>query len=172
MSLAAVPDTGPVRFRPIPRSTPRRLRSVPSLEPTPQEFVQGTLAVDFQHQGEDPVFGPQATATLDLPEPRPWVTRLAQAIIETTAGVRPPAQLLRWLTPELYAMVSRRGAVAARRGAAHGRRAVVRSVHLCEPADGVVEASVVVLDGPRVRAMALRMSGVDHRWLVTALHLG
>nr|WP_162529402.1 Rv3235 family protein [Segeticoccus rhizosphaerae] len=48
----------------------------------------------------------------------------------------------------------------------------MRSVHLCQPVDGVVEACAVVLDGGRVRAMALRMSGVDHRWLVTALQLG
>ena len=168
----ALAEGGPVQFRPIPRSTPRRLRSVPRLEPAPEQFVQGTLAVDFQHRGEDPVFGPQATGTLDLPDARPWVTRLAQAIVETTAGLRPPTQLLRWMTPELHAVVSRRAAVAARRGPAQGRRAVVRSVHLCEPSDGVVEAAVVVLDGNRVRAMALRMSGVDHRWLVTALQLG
>lgn len=172
MGAAPVPDTPPLRVRPIPRSTPRRLRSVPELPTRPPEFVQGTLAVDFRHRDEDPYFGPQATSTPDLPDPQTWVSQLSQAIIETTAGLRPPAQLLRWLTPEVHAMVARRAGVAARRGAPHGRRAVVRSVHLCQPVDGVVEACAVVLDGGRVRAMALRMSGVDHRWLVTALQLG
>ena len=58
------------------------------------------------------------------------------------------------------------------RGVPAGRRAVVRSVRVCEPADGVAEASAVVVDGGRVRAVAFRMVGLDGRWRVEALQVG
>jgi hypothetical protein len=35
----------------------------------------------------------------------------------------------------------------------------------------VAEATVVISDGPRVRAVALRMEGTDGRWRVTALRI-
>ena len=52
------------------------------------------------------------------------------------------------------------------------RRAVVRSVRVCEPADGVAEACAVVLDGGRVRALAMRLVGMDGRWRIEALQVG
>ena len=89
-------------------------------------------------------------------------------------GVRPPSQVMRWTSPEVYAVVARRGSRAGRRrtstGAAHRTR--VLRVHLCEPADDIVEASVVLVDGGRVRALALRLAGRDHRWVVQALQVG
>jgi aerobic-type carbon monoxide dehydrogenase small subunit (CoxS/CutS family) len=48
----------------------------------------------------------------------------------------------------------------------------VRSVRLCEPGDGVAEACAVVIDGARVRALAMRLVGLDGRWLVEALQVG
>ena len=88
------------------------------------------------------------------------------------AGVRPAPQLLRWTTPEVYAVVARRAAVSARRGMPPARRTVVRSLRICEPADGVAEASAVVVDGGRVRALAMRLVGLDGRWRVEALQVG
>jgi hypothetical protein len=49
---------------------------------------------------------------------------------------------------------------------------VVRGVRVCEPADGVAEASAVVVDGGRVRALAFRLVGLDGRWRVEALQIG
>jgi hypothetical protein len=49
---------------------------------------------------------------------------------------------------------------------------VVRGVRVCEPADGVAEASAVVVDGGRVRAQAFRLVGLDGRWRVEALQIG
>jgi hypothetical protein len=88
------------------------------------------------------------------------------------SGLRQPPQIVRWTTPEVYAVVARRGAVSARRGRPSARRAVVRSVRVCEPADGVAEAAAVVLDGTRVRALAMRLVGVDGRWRIEALQVG
>ena len=95
-----------------------------------------------------------------------------EALVEVMAGVRPAPQLLRWTTPEVYAVVARRASVSARRGMPATRRTVVRSLRVCEPADGVAEASAVVVDGGRVRALAMRLVGLDGRWCVEALQVG
>jgi hypothetical protein len=142
-------------------------------------YVQGALAVDFESLTDEQLFGSQPTRRDDLPEPREWAGHVAQALVEVMAGSRPAPQLLRWTVPEVYAVVARRAAVSARRAASQGRlgapatsRAVVRSVRVCEPADGVAEASAVVVDGGRVRALAFRLVGLDGRWRVEALQIG
>jgi hypothetical protein len=99
-------------------------------------------------------------------------------LAEVLVGLRQPTQLLRWTTPEVYAVIARRSLVARSRSgtSASGQsprpRIAVRSVRVCEPADGVAELAVVLQDGPRVRAMALRLVGQDGRWRVEALHIG
>lgn len=139
-------------------------------------YVQDSLAVDLAHASDAQLFGPQSTSRVDLPDPGPWAGQISQAIVEVMSGLRPAPQVVRWTTPQVYAVIARRGALAARRRAARpralGQRAVVRSVHVCEPADGVAECSVVVSEGARVRAMALRLSGQDGRWRVEALQIG
>jgi hypothetical protein len=116
-------------------------------------------------------FGPQPTATADLPEARGWAGRFAQALVEVIAGDRPLAQLVRWTTTGVYDEVS--GLVAgtgvARPDAARG---VVRSVHVSEPTDGVAEICALVRRGARSTAVALRLEGLDGRWQCTALELG
>jgi hypothetical protein len=122
-------------------------------------------------------FGPQQTPRSLLPEPKPWAGRLVQAIVEVTAGVRPIGQLVRWTTTEVYDAVRSRGMAASRDAGPIGRTqrrlgAVVRSVHVNEPADGVAEVCAVVQQGARCRAIALRLEGIDGRWQCTALQVG
>ena len=52
------------------------------------------------------------------------------------------------------------------------RRTRVTRVLVCEPAPDVAEASVVLIDGTRVRALAARLVGRDGRWVVEALQIG
>lgn len=138
--------------------------------------IQGTLALELVP--DRILFGPQPTARAELPEPLKWGRRLAQVLAEVLVGLRQPTQLLRWTTPEVYAVIARRSLVARSRSgtSASGQsprpRIAVRSVRVCEPADGVAELAVVLQDGPRVRAMALRLVGQDGRWRVEALHVG
>jgi hypothetical protein len=135
-------------------------------------YVQDALAVDFDSMTDEQLFGERPTRRDDLPDPRPWAGHIAQGLVEVMAGVRPAPQVLRWTTPEVYAAVARRAAVSARRGAGTARRTVVRGLRGCEPADGVAEASAVVVDGGRVRALAFRLVGFDGRWRVEALQIG
>ena len=172
-----------LRVRPIPDLSPpvidsrTALRQDPAFQ-DPSPFVQGTLAIDFSvqyDQDQDPegrdYFGPQRALSRDLPEPETWVRHIAQALVEVMSGARPAPQVIRWTTPEVYAVVARRSAASGRRSAV-AKRALVRRVRICEPADGVVEACAVVVDNGRVRALAMRLTGVDRRWVVSELQVG
>lgn len=105
------------------------------------------------------------------PEPGAWVARLVQAVVEVLAGDRPLLQLMRWLDLEVYEHLAEH--ITNRPGRTPGARPgpvrAVRSVHLCEPRAGVVEAAVVVGSGARVRAVAVRLEGARGRWRCTRL---
>jgi hypothetical protein len=137
-----------------------------------QPYAQDTLALDFLgHRDED--FGRRPTLSRHLPDPQAFVAKLAQAVVEVVSGQRPAPQLIRHTSPTIYSMLARQAMVAGRRRTPGPRRpAVVRRVRVCEPADGIVEACAVVVAHGRVRALALRLEGLDGRWLVTALTLG
>lgn len=118
-------------------------------------------------------FGPQRTPRALLPEPKPWAGRFVQAIVEVTSGARPIGQLVRWTSTDVYESVYRR--IAHRSATQRMPRrtgAIVRSIHLDEPVDGVAEVCAVVQEGGRCRAIALRLEGVDGRWQCTALQIG
>ncbi len=151
-----------------------RLYAEAALAPAahPSRYIQSCLAVDFRTANEDAHFGPQATLRAQLPEPAPWVQAMVAAILESMSGARPPQQFARLMTRDLYGALTRRHAVAYRRSGAAGHHSSVLKVSICEPADGVAEASVVVHHESRIRAIALRISGVDGRWLITAFEVG
>lgn len=135
-------------------------------------FVQDALAMDFRPEGHDRLFGPQSTGRGDLPDPEAWARRLIGAILEAMDGLRPTNQLNRWVDPALRDRIARRGVQARQRNQRPGGPLVVRAVRVCEPVDGVAEVAAVICYRSRVRALALRMSGVDGRWLITALEIG
>lgn len=175
----------PLQVLPSPRHAPAGIplpthaqgRAERAVVPTATPYVQDSLAVDFASASDEQLFGPQPTRACDLPDPAQWAAHIAQALVEVMHGVRPPSQVMRWSTPEVYAVVARRGSRAARRAAGQrgprtAHRTRVTKVLICEPADDVIEASVVLIDGERVRALALRLIGRDGRWVVEALQIG
>ncbi|MDQ1289055.1 MAG: hypothetical protein QG622_2621 [Actinomycetota bacterium] len=103
-----------------------------------------------------------------------WARQFLQTALEATAGRRPVSQLLRWSSEDVYAVLSRRAALAARLGrtANIAVRCSVRSMHLRPPCAGVIEACAVVSDRGRIRAVALRLEEIGGRWKVTALEIG
>ena len=107
-----------------------------------------------------------------LPPIGPWAARLAQAVLEVCTAGRPVAQLLRWTEPEVYRELEARYAPRAQRRLDRRRAVIaehVRSVHVCEPADGIAEVSVVIGGGERPHALALRLEGWRGRWVCTSL---
>lgn len=180
MTAGTLHAVGPYRPLPPPISLEeavRRTRLTRDAQDGRPGYVQDALAVDVAAASDEQFFGPQRTARADLPDPTAWSARITHALLEVMTGVRPAPQVVRWTTPEVYAVVARRSALAARR-VSEGRaprtrqRVAVRRVRLCEPVDGVVEAAVVVQHGTRVRAVALRLVGQDGKWRVSAFQVG
>ena len=98
-----------------------------------------------------------------------------QAALEVVAGIRPSSQLVRWVSPEVYADVRRRThllALATHREPerTHPVRARLQSLHATYPVPGVLEAAVHVRHGHRSRALAVRFEQRARRgWVCTAL---
>ncbi|MDQ1603619.1 MAG: hypothetical protein QOE01_1464 [Actinomycetota bacterium] len=185
----------PLRRLPLPVSEPPYDDELPAPRPQrPADATQGTLALAFTMPSgvparprpplhlvsplhpvalldeDDDDFGPQATPRAALPDPRPWAARLVQALVDAVAGDRPVRQLVRWTSAEVYADVTSRARAERRRASA--ARALVRTVHVSEPDDGVAEVAALVRRGARATAVALRLEGLDGRWQCTALELG
>ena len=158
--------------RPIPATAPEII-SADEAWYGEQPYSQDALALDFHSQLDEDDFGPQPTRSALLPDPVPLVPRLAQTVIEVVSGQRPAPQLIRHTAPSVYSVLARQAMVAGRRRTSVAQRSpLVRRVRLCEPADGVVEACAVVVAHGRVRALAMRLEGLDGRWVVTALTIG
>jgi hypothetical protein len=181
LALAFALPTGIPAVPPIPQSVQperSRLSLVPSL--TDDKALDRGLARDpisgrrrcAARDDNTDDFGPQRTPRALLPEPKPWAGRLVQAIIEVTGGARPIGQLVRWTSTEVYDAVRRRCRSAAALEPSKRAGAIVRSIHVDEPVDGIAEVCAVIQHGGRCRAIALRLEGVDGRWQCTALQVG
>lgn len=102
-----------------------------------------------------------------------------QAAIEVLAGTRPAQQLARRLDPRCLAALQHR-AILTRKAAAGNspaagrlhRNPSVRSVRACHVSADVYEASAVVVDESRVRAVALRFERSRLVWRITVLEIG
>ncbi len=112
-------------------------------------------------------------------EIRALARTIAQAAVEVLAGTRPVQQLSRTLDPGCLAALQHRAALTrAHAASAQGgqsrlhRSPMVRSVHLCAVTDGVYEASLVVSEELRSRAVAMRLEGNNGAWKVTVLEIG
>ena len=130
-------------------------------------------APQFPHDDDD-YFARQPSRRSELPDPEPLLRNLTHCIIEVLAGARDLEQLARWVTDDVYRNLSKRVVLAARarrvKGQAPQRPAfTVGTVRTCEPADGVIEAVVLVHQRARSRAVAIRLEGLDQRWRASAI---
>jgi len=119
-------------------------------------------------------FAPQPTPSVELPDPTPLLRSLTQGVLEVLAGVREVDQLARWFGEDAYQALLTRANLSARarsaRGVAPARPVFeILSLRCSSPADGVVEAVVVVAGPGRTRAVAIRLEGLDRRWRATSL---
>ena len=102
-----------------------------------------------------------------------------QAAIEVLGGTRPVQQLARRLDQRCLTALQHRAALTRRMpsgssptaGRLH-RNPSVRSVRACRVSEDVYEASAVVVEESRVRAVALRLERNKLVWRVTALEIG
>ena len=116
----------------------------------------------------------------DMAEVRAIARNTVQAAMEVLAGIRPIHQLARRLDPRCLAALQHRAALIRRELTRTGnpalarlhRNSTVRSVRVCEVADGIYEASAVVVDDVRARAVAVRLEQSKQVWRVTELVIG
>ncbi|CAM3575383.1 Rv3235 family protein [Occultella aeris] len=113
-------------------------------------------------------------AVPELPDAGTWSATLVRACVEALLGARPAAQLSRWLDADLWTALNRRACLGMEIAGrpSHPPMVTIRRVHPCEISEGTWESSVVVHDGNRVRAAAIRLETRRGRWRATALEIG
>ncbi|HEY5518765.1 MAG TPA: Rv3235 family protein, partial [Cellulomonas sp.] len=168
----------PVRPRLVPALGPLQRLSAPtgpghSRPATLDERVlarrRAALAAERAAATAESAVGPAPTS-----DPTSVCCSLVLAAVESLAGIRAVAQLARWVTPEVYEALSTRAALTVRvlgAGAA-SRRPEVRRVRVCRIGEHVAEASIVIDDGRRVRAVAVRLESWRGAWRAVALEIG
>lgn len=157
------------------RPEPLAWHSLDEREHAAIAMVQEQLPFDTpetaQRTRRDTTFDRQPTATADLPPAGEFAAKLAIAVVEIAAGARPATQVMRHSAPRVFDSLVRRQAHRAGRTTLR-RPVILRRVRICHVRDGVAEATVIVSVAGRVRPVALRLEGLDGRWLVTALEMG
>ncbi|MFI8594577.1 Rv3235 family protein [Microbacterium sp. NPDC078428] len=138
--------------------------------------ASGTAAEPRHAHIADDYFSRQRTPSSALPDPEPLLLNLARGVLEVLAGAREADQFARWLAEDAYRKLVIRSNLAARARSARGVRAArphhtILALRQMSPADGVVEAVVVIAGPHRTRAIAIRLEGMDGRWRAASLAL-
>jgi len=87
-----------------------------------------------------------------------WRSQFAQALAETLAGSRAPGQLAPWTTEQARKRIRQLGPMLQA-----GQRPRVRRVITSAPDSGVIEMTVIIGVGERVRALAVRLERTSPR---------
>jgi len=124
----------------------------------------------------DDFFDHQPSSRATLPDPEPLLINLTRCVIEVLAGARELDQLARWVSDDVYRHLLKRVVLSARARAVKGQRAqrpaiTIGRVSINEPRDGIIEAVVIVHSKVRVRAVAVRLEGLDNRWRASAINV-
>ncbi|MBF0687244.1 MAG: hypothetical protein IR158_05670 [Cellulomonas sp.] len=127
----------------------------------------------------------EASAPLRVPEPEDdrgavpgtdagrFAHGVGLACVEVVLGRRPSPQLARWVAPDVLESLQESADLIRRAGVlTHSRRPAARRVRVCPIDRHTAEACLVVDDGVRVRAVALRLQAHRGAWRVTRLEIG
>jgi Family of unknown function (DUF6459) len=184
------PPAGP---RPLPDPAAVRLCLIPdSAPPYDGEVPPARRATGRAGAGQtDTPAGPREIAAHAEPPGQPdhqvlagsapataaaWPSHFAQVLAETLAGSRPARQLAPWTTERARNRIQRLGPQLS-----GGQHPTVRRVLTFHPTPDVIEMTVVVGFGTRVRAVAVRLERANRapgspggdirptRWLCTAV---
>ena len=156
----------PTRTRPLPDAAAVRLVVVPDSAPP---FDDGrAVSPAGRREPPEPLRARErlGMSLPDAPEPgrdrgrgrggkaaaAGWPSQFAQVLAETLAGSRPQGQITPWTTDQARRLIRQLGPMLAA-----GPVPRVRRVLASQPAEGVVEMTVVVGCGPRIRALAVRL---------------
>jgi hypothetical protein len=181
-----LPDAAAVRLVVVPDSAPpyddERAPAGQSEPGAPRPLTRQTAAQraapggqparpDHRTPAEQPA-PPDDRTPAGRAVPAEWPSRFAQVLAETLAGSRPPGQLAPWTTDQARKRIRQLGPTLAA-----GVQPRVRRVVTSRPTSDVVEMTVIVGFGPRVRALAVRLerdgtparAATPGRWVCTAI---
>lgn len=164
----------PAERRPLPDAVAVRMLAIPDSAPPYDDEVaagqrpaqasdgpprgDGLPPGDVPRPGEVPLPGQERRpAAAGSPARGPaaspgWPSQFAQVLAETLAGARPPRQIKPWTTERARRHIQRLGPLLAA-----GEQPRVRRVVTYRPSADVVEMTVIVGIGPKVRALAIRL---------------
>jgi hypothetical protein len=186
--VACPPVNWPLTHQPLPDAVAIRPITVPQADP-PFDLADDTATLGSLelispiHEAKPPkaAAAPEASDAAHFAEEYaagPWPSQFAQALAETLAGTRPPSQLAPWISVQARRRIRRLSPVLSTSSQANSSQPYanqprLRRVIITSPAGGVLEMTVVVGLGERVRALAVRLersdSPVEPRWRCTAI---
>ncbi|MBU3642401.1 MAG: hypothetical protein FGM48_00495 [Candidatus Nanopelagicaceae bacterium] len=111
-----------------------------------------------------PGFEPEPTSASELPEITKFAENFAKSVLEIWAGKRPASHLSKYCHRSVYQDLVT--AIGYQKEVGKFRR-----IYINQPLDGLCESTVTVRFKDRLRSMALRFEGVDHKWICTSLDL-
>ena len=118
---------------------------------------------------------PEPVAPEQRVDPKSWGTRIALATFEVLIGRRPAAQLARYIDHRTAGSLATHAGVYARKRAQMKSSNIatpqVTSTHIQQPHADAAELSIVVHDGYRNRAVAMRLSARGSAWVCTAFEI-
>jgi len=139
----------PAEARAGQRDRPGKQDQAGRQDPAERQDPAGNGDGDGHQRGDGPRHRPGGPLP---PADGAWPGQFAQVLVETLAGSRPPRQISSWATERARARIQRLGPMLAA-----GHRPQLRRVVAFRPASDVIEMTVVVSFGPRVRALAIRL---------------
>jgi hypothetical protein len=154
--------------RPLP--DPVAIRQIPIPLPDPPfDPADDTVAIDPLElispiPEASPWSTPSASGATHFDEQYsagPWPSQFAQALAETLAGTRPQSQLAPWTTIQARRRIRRLSPVLTTASQPATSQPRLKRVIITSPADGVLEMTVVIALGQRVRALAVRLERSD-----------
>ena len=125
---------------------------------------------------KDELFDYQPTGTEALPPAKEFVETFVPQVIETIHGLREIRTFARNMNQTVFNAIESRAKSAKLRSQLAKEPSprpvfVVGNVITSEPRDGVCEAAAVVHGPTRVRAVALRLEGLDNMWKATSFRM-
>ena len=130
----------------------------------------------YRQAKKDELFDYQPTGTEALPPAKEFVEMFIPQVLETIHGLREIRTCGKNMTQTVFNAIEAR-AVSAKLRSQVAKEPSPRPVFalgnviISEPRDGVCEAAAVVHGPTRVRAVALRMEGLDNNWKATSFRM-
>jgi hypothetical protein len=122
-------------------------------------LIASTFGEEF-----DSDFCPEPTSAKDLPDIKILVHNFIHVVVEVWAGRRSASQIQSACHYSVFAQLLRKSGTIQTVGK-------IRKIHISQPLDGIVEATITVRYADRLRVVAIRFEGLDHRWLCTTLEM-